>query len=174
MTPEQEAEIVESFTQALEGRFGPLKPAQAISRCAGFISYLRDEHLPWSRIDHLFNRALRGLNCRQLSKGAVSRLYYIAARNEPVGSERRPYFDPRPTKGSPVVPASPALATDLTRPDARPEPQDAGPAVEPVPQPIGPAASANVPTDNSDDGEQASYLERIERRKSAKRRMDQA
>lgn len=40
-------------------------------RCVDFIAYLREEHLPWSDIEQLFNQALEGLDRRGLSNAMV-------------------------------------------------------------------------------------------------------
>ena len=172
MTPEQETEIIEKFTEALTGLFGPLKPAQAIVRCVDFIAYLREEYLPWSDIERLFNQALKGLGRRGLSKGSISRLYYMAAGSAAAGSRQRADASPRADRASSAADASATPSTYRASPDGRAEP--GGAIAEPDIKPIEPDASVSVRVDDGKDAPVGSHLDRLAQRKADKLRMEQS
>lgn len=172
MTPEQETEIIERFAEALTGLFGPLKPAQAIVRCVDFIAYLRKEHLPWSDIERLFNQALEGLDRRGLSKGAVSRLYYVAAENAAAGAQQRP--SAASAMPSAAAPTSSIQASGPAQPGNVGESSGLRTPSEPGLQPSRSDASAPLRSNSVNDADEGSHLQRLAQRKSDKRRMEQS
>lgn len=165
MTPEDEAAIIARFTLALQGRFGPLKPAQAIARCVDYITELRGEHLAWAEIHRLFNDALKAENCKQLSPGSVSRLYLLAIRRPraPAPSPVPAISAPRSSAPMPPTADSASLAPNPTTPSTPLSRHGSSPASHQPAKDYGSAA-----------GNTNSHLERIKERREAKKRMDEA
>lgn len=167
MNPEDEVAIIARFTHALKGRYGTLKPAQAITICLGYIAELRAEHLAWAEIDRLFNEALKAMSRDPLSPGSVSRLYHVTVRRQ-----RSAARSPTP------VQAGPSAQTRATVPMGQspsPPPYPSFPN-GPLPgPPHAPPAFNQTPeaTEREADGTDP-HLERLRERREAKRRMDKA